>query len=77
MAVISSSRPEPSEDYCHALAAGRRFYQVNTYLKLVVLMNPQLLLEESTKIPFGSTFLYGNAANWWYMLVQSEQTPAE
>jgi hypothetical protein len=45
------------------------------YLNLLQVTNPQIVLDQNTRVSFASTLLKGNAAQWWYMLVQSGQAP--
>lgn len=53
-----------------ALVVITRFYQVEKYLSLTTTGNPQLALNESAKVGYASTILYGNVARWRNMLVQ-------
>lgn len=77
MAAIKPSKPEFFNGCRDALTVNSWLYQMETYLNLITLGNPQLAVEETAKIAFASTFLKGIAASWWFSLVQSGQAPGQ
>ena len=75
MASLRPARPEPFEGKRDALTVETWIYQVEVYLNLLQVANPNLVIDDVTRIQFASSLLKGNAVNWWYMLVQSGQGP--
>ena len=73
MASLRPARPEPYEGKRDALTVETWIYQVEVHLNLLQVANPNLVIDDVTRIQFASSLLKGNAVNWWYMLVQSGQ----
>jgi len=77
MPNLKPNKPEPFSGKRDAVTVNAWLYQVEMYLNLQQLNNSEMPIEENTKVSFASTLLKGNAANWWYMLVQSGQAPGQ
>ena len=75
MANLKPSKPDVYEGKRDALAVNAWIYQVDTYLNLLALSNPELNLTEEIKVQYASTLLKKNAANWYYMRVQAGDIP--
>lgn len=76
MVIIKANKPESYDGRRDALAVNTWLYQVEMYLNVVQMNNPQQIIDENTKVSVASTFLSGHAAQWWFMIVQSGQVPA-
>lgn len=76
MATLKPSKPDVYDGKRDALTVDAWIYQVDTYLNLLTLSNPELNLTEEIKVQYASTLLKKNAANWYYMQVQIGITPA-
>lgn len=77
MASLKPQKPELFSGRRDAVAVNTWLYQVEMYLNLLQVTNPQIILDENTRVSFASTLMKGTAAQWWYMLVQSGQAPVE
>lgn len=77
MAMIKPSKPEAFEGRRDALHVNTWLYQVEMYLNVCQMNNPQQLIAENMKVSVASTLLKGTAANWWFILVQSGQAPGQ
>ncbi len=75
MTSLKPSKPDVYEGKRDALAVNSWIYQVETYLNLLVMSNPELNLTEEMKVQYASTLLKKNAANWYYMKVHSNNIP--
>ena len=75
MASLKPQKPELFSGRRDAIAVNTWLYQVEMYLNLLQVSNPQIILDEGTRVSFASTLMKGTAAQWWYMLVQSGQAP--
>lgn len=75
MAAMKPTKPEPFEGRRDALVVNTWLYQINVYFDLIQVANPNLQLNDQTKISFASTLMKGNAANWWYMKIQFSDIP--
>ena len=75
MASLKPNKPELFTGKRDAVTVAAWLYQVDTYLNLLQVSNPGMNLDEAVRVSYASTLLKGNAAHWWYMLVQSGQTP--
>lgn len=49
--------------------------QVKSYLELMQALNPNVTLTDANAVAFAATLLEGTAANWWYILTESEGAP--
>ena len=77
MANLKPNKPEPFSGKRDAVTVNAWLYQVDMYLNLLQLNNPEAPIDQNTRVSFASTLLKGYAANWWYMLVQSGQAPSQ
>jgi len=77
MASLKPQKPELFSGRRDSVAVNTWLYQVEMYLNLLQVSNPQINLDEGTKVAFASTLLKGTAAQWWYMLVQSGNAPTQ
>ena len=77
MANLKPNKPESFSGKRDAMTVNAWLYQVDMYLNLLQLNNPDVPLDQNTRVSFASTLLKGNAANWWYMLVQSGKAPGQ
>ena len=77
MASLKPSKPVPFEGKRDSLAVETWLYQVDVYLNLLQVANPNMVIDDETRVAFATTLLKGNAANWWFMLVQAGQAPGQ
>lgn len=75
MTTIKPSKPDIFEGKRDALVVESWIYQIETYLNLLRLSNPELNITDEMKIQFSSTLMKKNAASWWYMQVQGGNLP--
>ena len=75
MASMKPSKPGPYEGKRDSLVVETWLYQLDVYLNLLQVANPNVVLDENSRVMFATTLLKGHAANWWYMLVQAGQAP--
>lgn len=75
MASMKPTKPEPFDGQRDALKVNTWLYKMEVYFDLLMIGNPQLQLNEQTKMNFASTLLTGTASNWWYMKVMSQAIP--
>ena len=75
MVNLKPNKPEPFSGKRDAVTVAAWLYQIETYLNLLQVSNPEMPIDQGIRVSFASTLLKGNAANWWYMLVQSGQAP--
>lgn len=73
---MKPTKPEPFDGQRDALKVNTWLYKVEVYFGLLQISNPNLQLNDQTKMNFASTLLTGNASNWWYMKVMSQAVPA-
>ncbi len=76
MATLKPSKPDVYDGKRDAVTVDSWIFQVDTYLNLLSIGNPQLNLTEEIKVQFATTLLKNNAANWYYMQVQAGNIPA-
>ena len=48
---------------------------MDVYFDLLLIADPQLQLNDQTKMNFSSTLLTGTPSNWWFMKVMAQATP--
>ena len=72
---IKANKPEAYDGRRDALQVNTWLYQVQMYLHVSQMNNPQQAIDENMKVTVASTLLKGTAANWWFMMVQSVQAP--
>ena len=77
MEFIKPNKPDSFSGYRDALTVNTWLYQTETYLNLVQVNNPEIAMDDNTKIAFASTLVKGNAANWWYILLSSRRAPGQ
>jgi len=77
MLSVKPSKPELFAGRRDALAVNTWLYQVEIYLNIVQASNPQNVIDDNMKVSFATTLLKGNAANWWYMLVENGTAPGQ
>ena len=77
MANLKPSKPGPFEGKRDSLTVETWLYQVDVYLNLLQVANPNVVIDDGTRVAFATTLLKGNAANWWFMLVQAGQAPGQ
>ena len=77
MASLKPSKPGPFEGTRDSLTVETWLYQVDVYLNLLQVANPNVVIDDGTRVAFATTLLKGNAANWWFMLVQAGQAPGQ
>jgi len=77
MATLKPSKPGPFEGKRDSLTVETWLYQVDVYLNLLQVANPNVVIDDGTRVAFATTLLKGNAANWWFMLVQAGQAPGQ
>lgn len=75
MASLKPQKPELFSGRRDAVAVNTCLYQVEMYLNLLQVTNPQIVLDQNTRVSFASTLMKCTAVQWWYMLVQSGQAP--
>ena len=75
MNVMKPTTPEPFDGQRDALKVNTWLYKMEVYFDLLMIANPQLQLNDQTKMNFASTLLTGTASNWWYMKVMSQAIP--
>ena len=75
MESMKPNKPGPYEGKRDSLVVETWLYQVDVYLNLLPVANPNVVVNDETKVMIATTLLKGHAANWWYMLVQSGQAP--
>lgn len=51
-------------------------YTVEQYLSLIQLSSSSIFITDQNKISFASSYLTGNAAIWWYQLVNASNIPS-
>jgi len=77
MASLKPGKPSPFEGKRDSLTVETWLWQVDVYLNLMQAANPNIAVDDGTRIAFASTLLKGNAANWWFMVVQAGQAPGQ
>lgn len=77
METVMTSKPEELDSRGDALSIYTWLYQVDQYLNLLQVTNPEVAIDNNVKDSFASTLFKGNAAKWWFMLVQAEQAPGQ
>ena len=77
MASLKPGKPGPFEGKRESLAVETWLYQVDVYLNLQQAANPNVVIDDGTRVAFATTLLKGNTTNWWFMLVQSGQAPGQ
>ena len=77
MASLKPSKPGPYEGKRDSLTVETWLYQVDVYLNLLQVANPNVVIDDGTRVAFATTLLKGNAANWWFMVVQAGQAPGQ
>jgi len=75
MTSIKPVRPEPYDGKRDAMAVNTWIYQLQVYFSLILVSNNGIELTDEVKINLASSLMKGNAASWWYMLVQSGNVP--
>ena len=75
MASLKPQKPELFSGRRDAVAVNTCLYQVEMYLNLLQVTNPQIVSDQNTRVSFASTLMKCTAVQWWYMLVQSGQAP--
>ena len=74
---MKPQKPGPFEGKRDALTVETWLYQVDIHFNLLQVANPNIQIDEGTRVFFATTLLKGNAANWWFMLVQTGQAPGD
>ena len=74
---MKPSKLGPFEGKRDSLVVETWLYQLDVYLNLLQVANPNVVLDENSRVMFATTLLKGHAANWWYMLVQAGQAPVQ
>ena len=77
MATIKPTKPDVYDGKRDGLTVNTWLYQVELYLNLVQLNNPELNVDDNMKISFASSLLKKNAASWWYMKYQAGVAPGQ
>ena len=73
---LKPSKPEPFSGKRDYLTVETVIHTVYNYIKLVEIINPSVLLGETKAVAFASTLLQGSAANWCYIICQSNEKPS-
>ena len=77
MASLIPNKPEPFTGIRDAVTVSAWLYNIEVYLNLLQVSNPQLVLDEGTRVTYASTFLRDHAEKWWYGLVEAGQVPVD
>lgn len=77
MAALKPNKPGPFEGKRDSLTVETWLYQVDVYLNLLQVANPNVVIDDGTRVAFATTLLKDNAARWWFMLVQAGQAPGQ
>ena len=77
METLKPQKPGQFEGKRDSLTVETWLYQVEVYLNLLQVASPNVQIDEGTRVCFATTLLKGNAANWWFMLVQAGQAPGQ
>ena len=77
MANLKPQKPELFSGRRDAVAVNTWLYQVEMYLNLLQVAKPEIALDSVTRVSFASTLFKGFAAQWWYMMAQSDQAPVD
>jgi len=72
---LKPNKPETYDGRRDYLVINTWLYKIEQYLSLLMITNPNMQLDESTRITYASTFFTSTAAVWWYTLVQVGQVP--
>lgn len=75
--MLEPSNPDTFDGRHNAVMVSTCLYKVEVYLNLMQVSNPEVTLTDSMKIRFASLMMKGTAANWCYMLAQSDQDIAD
>ena len=76
-AMFKPEKPSTYDGKREAIVVETWLYQVEAYLNILMVANPNMQLDEGTRVCYATTLLKGNAANWWFMLVQAGQAPGQ
>lgn len=72
---LKPNKPDSYDGRRDYLVVNTWLYKVEQYLALTQITRPGVMLDDSSRILFASTFLTGTAAVWWYTLIQSNKIP--
>ena len=72
---LKPNRPEPFTGKRDHLTVETFLHTVVNYISLVQVINPAVLVGEEQVVAFASTLLQGSAANWWYIVCQTNDKP--
>lgn len=71
---IKPKRPDAYDGKRDHMTVEAWIYSVESYLKLVQL-GSTVAISDNDKMTFAATLFSGSAANWWFVVVQSNQVP--
>lgn len=71
MTSLKLSKPDVYAGKRDSLVVNARIYQVNKYLNLLELSNPELNLTKEMKVQFASILLKKNTKNCYFLRVQA------
>ena len=70
---LKPSKPEPFSGKRDHLTVETYIHTVYNYIKLMEVISPSVFVGEPEAVAFASTLLQGSAANWWYIIRQSNE----
>ena len=73
--MFKPSKPQSFDGRRDALVVNTWVYQVEVYINLTILNQPQMAVDDNMKIMLATSLMKGSAENWWYESVQSGQAP--
>lgn len=73
--MLNPNRPEPYGGRRDYLVVSTWLYNMEQYLLIVQLVNPNSMLSDGNRIIYASPFFTGTAPVWWYTIVQSNEFP--
>lgn len=72
---LKPNKPDTYDGKRDFLTVNAWLYQVEQYLSLIQLGSPDALISDHNQISFASSYLKGNAAVWWFNLINSNSSP--
>lgn len=72
---LKGNKPETFNGNRDFLGVNTWLYKIEQYLALTQISSPQVTLTDLNRITFASSYFSGNAAVWWFNIVQSVAAP--
>lgn len=73
---LKPNKPDTYDGTREYVTVNTWLYTIEQYLSLTQLSSPNTPLTDHNKIAFASSYLKGNAAVWWFHIVNSQESPA-